>query len=72
MGNSKVDSKVVMLEMDADQYRHLELASQKLGYSVPEFLLLSGSLMGGAIVNGYRALRTPLDAGRSMRNVDDC
>ncbi|WP_159068986.1 hypothetical protein [Burkholderia metallica] len=51
MKSAWVESKAVIVEIHPGDYRHVESAAQKLGYAVPEFLLLSASLIA-AVVHG--------------------
>lgn len=59
MGSEQIQSKVVILEVSPSDYLYVERAARQLGYAVPEFLLLSTSLVASAVVNGDDVLRTP-------------
>jgi len=56
MGSAWVDGKTAIVQMEPGDYRHVESAARKLGYSVPEFLLLSASLIA-ALVHGEDVLQ---------------
>ncbi|WP_333985400.1 hypothetical protein [Burkholderia orbicola] len=49
MKSAWVEGKAVIVEVRPDDYRHVESAALKLGYTVPEFLLLSASLVAAAV-----------------------
>ncbi len=49
MKSAWVEGKTVIVEVRPDDYRHVESAALKLGYTVPEFLLLSASLVAAHI-----------------------
>lgn len=54
MRSAWVDGKAVIVEVGSSDYRHIESAARKLGYTVQEFLLLSASLIA-AVVHGEGA-----------------
>lgn len=54
MRSAWVDGKAVIVEVGSSDYRHIESAARKLGYTVQEFLLLSASLIA-AVVHGQGA-----------------
>lgn len=49
MRSAWVDSKAVIVEVRPDDYQHVESAARKLGYTLPEFLLLSASLIAAVV-----------------------